>query len=149
MRVTVEPASDGYNMRGNWVTKRGGTSKPSTKKSAAVRKARRLASEGDTLVVKGTDGRIQSGYPRTYRGDYDTASQADSDDEKTTPGSRGSRDRVVARDDRDGRESRDWEDDSADDSMGRGFRDPYEGEFTRDDFDENQDDVDDELDDLF
>lgn len=111
MRVTVQPGSDGYNMRGNWVTKRGGKSEPSTKKSAAIRKARKMANEGDTLVVKGTDGRVLSGYPRTYSGSNSTT-------------------------DTDGRD-------------GVGFRDPSDGDLLEDDFNENQDDADGLLDDLF
>lgn len=142
MRVTVQPAADGFDMRQNWVTKKGGKSMPSTKKSAAVRKARELASEGDTLVVKGTDGRIQSGYPRTYRGDY-------SDD--GTDGSKrlGFRDRDDGRDERPAARPRD-SDDAIDDLEGLEFRDPVEGaDMIRDDFEDNKDDVESTLDDLF
>lgn len=111
MRVTVQPAADGYDMRGNWVTKRGGKQEPSTQKSAAVRKAREMASEGDTLVVKGTDGRVLAGYPRTYQGSNSTTSD--------------------------------------DDAGGFGFRDPADGSLTDNDFDENKDDAESVLDDLF
>lgn len=143
MRVTVQPASDGYNMRGNWVTKRGGKSKPSTKKSAAIRKAREMANEGDTLVVKGTDGRVLSGYPRTYRGSYAT----DTADNSTQNGFRG---RDAGSDEPATVESRDPADDTLDDSMGVEFRDPVEGtDILRDDFLENKTDTEDALDDLF
>lgn len=126
MRVTVQPAADGYDMRGNWVTKRGGKREPSTKKSAAIRKAREMAKEGDTLVVKGTGGRILSGYPRTYRGSNSTTGRDDRSREK-------SQDRTDPRP-----VSEDF-----------GFREPVEGNFVSDDFDENKKDSESVLDDLF
>lgn len=158
MRVTVQPAADGFDMRGNWVTKKGAKSVPSTKKSAAKRKARELANEGDTLIVKGTDGKVLSGYPRTYRGEISTDSSSssrglsarDSDDTGRDSSRFGFRDK-----DRDGGSNRSRvegrrADDDIDDFDGVEFRDPVEGtDFIRDDFEENKTNVESTLDDLF
>lgn len=60
MRYTVLPADDGHDMRSNWmVHKAGNMESAHTKKSAAKRKARKLASPGDTLQIRRTDGTIQ------------------------------------------------------------------------------------------
>jgi len=59
-KVSVRPATDGIDMRSNWMVHVGGKMKSThTKKSAAVRQAREFASEGDTLEIRRTDGTIQ------------------------------------------------------------------------------------------
>ena len=60
-KYTVLPADDGVDMRSNWQVKKNGTTKSThTKKSAAKRSARQMASPGDTLQIRRTDGSIQS-----------------------------------------------------------------------------------------
>lgn len=58
-KIVVKPAADSHDMRGNWVVDAPGKRSPHVKKSAARRKARRLASSGDTLEIRRTDGTIQ------------------------------------------------------------------------------------------
>jgi len=60
-KYTVLPADDGIDMRSNWMVHKNGKMKTThTKKSAAKRSARQMASEGDTLQIRRTDGSIQS-----------------------------------------------------------------------------------------
>lgn len=68
-RLTVQPASDGHDMRGNWEVKGKGKTTSHTKKKAAENAARRRASKGDEIVLKGTDGNYQESY--TYQGGRD------------------------------------------------------------------------------
>jgi len=56
--IEVRPAPDGYDMQSNWVVAWSGRTSAHTKKSAAKRKAREVAHDGDQLVIKGTDGAI-------------------------------------------------------------------------------------------
>lgn len=59
-RVLVSPAADGTDIRSNWeVLKPGSKTTSHTKKSAAKRRAKRIASSGDTLEIRRTDGTIQ------------------------------------------------------------------------------------------
>lgn len=60
MKIVVKPADDGFDMRGNWVVDWPKGTSPHTKKSAAKRKARQVASAGDTLEIRRTDGSIQN-----------------------------------------------------------------------------------------
>jgi len=58
-RVKVQPANDGHNMRGNWEVVGRGKVEGYTKKKTAMKNARRIANDGDTLVIKRTNGTIQ------------------------------------------------------------------------------------------
>lgn len=62
---TVQPIDDGYDMRGNWETVGPKKTTGHTRKRAAINAARRRGGDGDTLVIKRTDGTIQE--KRTMR----------------------------------------------------------------------------------
>jgi len=58
--IKVLPLDDGVSQRSNWQVKKGMRRKSThLKKSAAKRKADKIASSGDTLEIRGTGGRIQ------------------------------------------------------------------------------------------
>lgn len=78
-KFTVLPGDDEVDMRSNWMLHKNGSMVSShVKKSAAVSKMRDMASKGDTIELRKTNGQIQAGYPRTYEG---SASQPDSDEQ--------------------------------------------------------------------
>lgn len=91
--IAVRPLPDGVNQRGSWqVTVSGSRKSSHTKKSAAKRKARSIAREGDTIAIYGTNGRKQQSY--TYTGgqssntntasyEWDASGIADEYDEMT------------------------------------------------------------------
>lgn len=57
--IRVQPLPDGVSMRGNWqVKKSGGRVSTHVKKSAAKRRARQEASDGDTLYIHGVGGQV-------------------------------------------------------------------------------------------
>lgn len=57
--VQVTPLPDGVDQRSNWqVVKDGRRVSTHTKKSAAKRKARRIAGATDEVVISGTGGRF-------------------------------------------------------------------------------------------
>lgn len=59
-KFTVKPLPDGTSMRGNWQLKRSGRRVTKhRKKSAAIQKAYRKASSGDTLEIKRLNGTTQ------------------------------------------------------------------------------------------
>jgi len=65
--IAVRPLPDGVDQRSSWQVRINGTRKDThTKKSAAKRRARELAREGDTIQIHRTDGTVQDRY--TYRG---------------------------------------------------------------------------------
>ena len=58
--IRVQPLPDGTSMRGNWQVKKSGRRvSKHLKKSAAKRRARREAMDGDELVIHRTNGSIQ------------------------------------------------------------------------------------------
>lgn len=64
--VKVKPLPDGTSLRGSWqVTKSGARQSKHRKKSAAKRKAKRVASSGDKLVIMRKNGTVQD--QRTVR----------------------------------------------------------------------------------
>jgi hypothetical protein len=64
--VKVKPLPDGTSLRGNWqVTKSGARQSKHRKKSAAERKAYRVADSGDDLWIIRADGTVQD--KRTVR----------------------------------------------------------------------------------
>lgn len=65
--IAVRPLNDGVDQRSSWQVRINGSRKDThTKKSAAKRRARELAREGDTIQIHRTDGTVQESY--TYRG---------------------------------------------------------------------------------
>lgn len=59
--VAVMPLPDSVSMRSNWQVKRGSRRVSThTKKSAARRKAKRVAKQGDTIKIYRMDGTIQT-----------------------------------------------------------------------------------------
>lgn len=67
MTLRVMPLSDDVSQRENWQVKKDNVGRKShhTKKSAAIRKARQLARDGETYIIYGVDGRIQESHKRT------------------------------------------------------------------------------------
>lgn len=58
--VAVRPLPDGVSQRSNWqVVKSGRRKSTHTKKSAAKRKAKQLASAGDSLKIHRQNGQVQ------------------------------------------------------------------------------------------
>lgn len=58
--IVVAPLRDGVDQRGSWQVKKQGMRKDThTKKSAAVRRARELATKGDVIEIRRTDGSVQ------------------------------------------------------------------------------------------
>jgi hypothetical protein len=69
--IAVRPLRDGVDQRSSWQVNINGARKDThTKKSAAKRRARELAREGDVIQTHRTDGSIQERY--TYRGGNDS-----------------------------------------------------------------------------
>lgn len=63
----VQPLPDGTSLRGNWQLKKSGKRvSKHLKQSAAIDKAYRKASEGDTLIIHKTDGEVRD--ERTVQG---------------------------------------------------------------------------------
>jgi hypothetical protein len=87
-KYTVLPTDDGHNMRGGWMVHKNGKmqGRPHTKKSAAKRKMRNMASDGDTIEVRKTNGQVQSGYPRTYQGGNSSSSEGNNGGGGRLPG---------------------------------------------------------------
>jgi len=66
-RIEVLPLPDGVNQRGSWqVVVSGKQHSTHTKKTAAKTEARRVASPGDVIEIRRTDGSVQSST--TYQG---------------------------------------------------------------------------------
>jgi len=59
-KITVLPRDDGHDFQGSWMVHVSGKMKSNhTTKQAAKNAAREYASEGDTLEIRNTDGKIQ------------------------------------------------------------------------------------------
>jgi len=59
-KYTVLPRNDGQDFRNSWMIHKNGQMKSNhTTKQAAVNAARSMATEGDTLEIRRTDGTIQ------------------------------------------------------------------------------------------
>lgn len=61
--IRVQPLPDGVNQRSSWqVTVGRKRESTHTKKAAAKRAARSVATKGDVIVIKRTDGTVQDRY---------------------------------------------------------------------------------------
>lgn len=72
MRLVLEPAPDGHDLAQNWQV-RGQKTTAHTSKQAARRELNSRATEGDTKVIKGTDGEILQTV--THRGGQSSTEQ--------------------------------------------------------------------------
>lgn len=69
MTLRVLPLSDDVDQRSNWQVKKDGVGRKShhTHKSAAIRKAKQLARDGETYIIYNTRGHVIDSRTRTRR----------------------------------------------------------------------------------